>query len=368
MEEATVEQTSPKKPRRLPWLAYLSAGILLVLLAGCGNLRYYSQAVRGHFDVVSQTIPIRDVLADRATPEALRKKLKLVLEVREFAENELKLKAKGHYLNYADLGREAVVYNVFAAPELSLTPKRWWYPFIGRQSYRGYFAKEDAVACATELKEKGFDIYVGSVDAYSTLGWFKDPVLNTWINDDDEEVVSLVIHELTHQRLYIGGDTAFNEAFATAVEIAGTRLWLQKQGDTAAIKEWEARQARRSRFAELVKSTRTRLKQIYSGDKTIAKARKAGALADFRNDLTELRGAWANTNVYSSWLSKPVNNARLNTVSTYYELIPAFLTLLESQAGDFEAFYVEVKRIGRLEKPQRRRVLNEIVAQKNAPL
>jgi predicted aminopeptidase len=363
-----MEETQKKPPRKRHWWAYSAAALFVALLAGCGNLRYYTQAARGHFGVISETRPISEILADPGTTGSLRRKLKLVLDARNFAEKELKLEANGHYLGYADLGRDSVVYNVFAAPKLSLEPKRWWYPIIGRQSYRGYFGKQDAVDFAKGLRAEGFDIYVGGVDAYSTLGWFKDPVLNTWVNDEDEEVVSLVIHELTHQRLYISGDTAFNEAFATAVEIAGTRRWLQQKGDEAAIREWEARQARRGRFIQLIKTTRARLKQVYADGATAARSGKAGALADFRHDLVRLRTDWGNTNAYSSWLKKPVNNARLNTVSTYFELVPAFLGLLDSKAGDYEAFYAEVKRIGRMNKAERRRVLQKFDTQKNAPL
>jgi len=364
-DAASHPPTPPNRKRR----GRLPAAILvLILLTGCGGIRYYSQAVRGHFDVLSRTEPISQVLARPNASEKLKAKLRLVLEAREFAERELKLKANGHYLKYADLGRDSVVYNVFAAPELSLEPKRWWYPLIGRQSYRGYFSKDDALACAKELKAEGYDTYVGGVDAYSTLGLFKDPVLNTWIDDDDEEIVSLIIHELTHQRLYIKGDTDFNEAFATAVEIAGTRRWLQSRGDPSALRQWEARQARRARFVQLIKSTRARLKALYQSDEATARAGKPLELADFRRRLVALRREWNNTNAYSSWLTKPVNNARLNTVSTYFELVPAFLALLDRHGGDLEAFYREVKRIGRLDKQARRQRLDALAGQKNAPL
>ena len=368
MEAADEQTQKDSTKRRRRWLIFAATAVGLALLAGCGNVGYYSQAARGHFDVLSRTEPIEEVLTRPSTSAKLKAKLKLILEARDFAVNELKLEANGHYLGYADLERDSVVFNVFAAPELSLEPKRWWYPLIGRQSYRGYFAKEAAVACAGELKKEGYDTYVGGVDAYSTLGFFKDPVLNTWINDDDEEVVSLVIHELTHQRLYIGGDTAFNEAFATAVEIVGTRRWLKSKGNDEAIKEWEARQARRGQFIQLIKTTRSRLKEIYKSDESTARKGKTVELAGFRQKLVNLRKGWGNTNAYTSWLTKPVNNARLNTVSTYFDLVPAFLVLLDQQAGDFASFYDEVKRIGRMKKTDRRRFLGELVAQKNAPL
>lgn len=352
------------KKRRLRVIAFAVGGLALVMLAGCGHLSYYTQAARGHFGVISKARPIPEVLQEKNTSEELKRKLNLVLEARKFAEERLRLEGKGHYLRYADLGRDSVVYNVYAAPEFSLESKRWWYPIIGHQSYRGYFAKEAAIACAKELKEEGYDTYVGGVDAYSTLGWFKDPVLNTWINDDDEEVVSLVIHELTHQRLYIDGDTAFNEAFATAVEIVGTRLWLKEKGREDKIAEWEAQQKRRSEFIQLVKRTRTELAQIYGteppSDEALARRRKVQSLDTFRAELETLRSRWNSKTAFSSWLKKAVNNARLNTVSTYYDLVPAFLKLLEQQNHDFETFYAEVRRIGRMPKPERHAYLSAL--------
>ena len=362
----------PRKNNRVKRRAAVLLAICACALtwAGCGSLGYYSQAVRGHWGVVSRTKKIERVLEESTTSDKLRHKLQLVLEARDFAERELGLEPKGHYLKYADLGRDSVVYNVYAAPEFSMDSHQWWYPFIGRQSYRGYFAKQDAVDCATELKAQGYDVYVGGVDAYSTLGFFKDPVLNTWINDDDEEVVALVFHELTHQRLYIDDDTSFNEAFATAVEIAGTRMWLQRKGLGKALREWEARQARRGKFVRLVKQARAELKQLYASEMPAGtddtREQKEQTLQDFRRRLIELRAGWRSTNSYSSWLSKPVNNARLNTVSTYFDLVPAFLTLLERHESDFESFYVEVERIGEMKKEDRKGFLTALMTEKNA--
>jgi len=368
----SAEAKPQSQKRRWRLVVGCVAGMMLLLFAGCGHLGYYSQAARGHFGVISKTRPIDEVLQESGISEELKRKLNLVLEARKFAEEKLHLKGKGHYLRYADLGRDSVVYNVYAAPEFSLESKRWWYPIIGHQSYRGYFSKEAAIACAKELKAEGYDIYVGGVDAYSTLGWFKDPVLNTWINDDDEEVVSLVIHELTHQRLYIDGDTAFNEAFATAVEIVGTRMWLKASGQEDKIAKWEAQQQRRNEFIQLVKRTRTDLKKIYGteppDDVTLVRRRKADSLDDFRAELETLRARWKSKTAFSSWLKKSVNNARLNTVSTYYDLVPAFLALLQQQDNDFEAFYAEVKRIGKMPKPERRAYLEGLMSEKIAAL
>lgn len=369
MESTTAPKRIGIPVRFRRWIAVICLVVVVGTSLGCSNLRYYSQAVSGHWDVVLRTKPIEKIVAESETSETLRRKLRLVLEAREFAEQELGLKAKGHYLKYADLGRDSVVYNIYAAPEFSMAAHKWWYPFIGRQSYRGYFAKEDAVACATDLRGQGFDVYVGGVDAYSTLGWFKDPVLNTWINDNDEEVVALVIHELTHQRLYIDDDTSFNEAFATAVEIVGTRMWLQQKGDVAALQKWEAQQSRRGRFIALIKATRSKLKKLYGdappADIEQTRTKKHQTLQDFRRQLIQMRAEWGSTNAYSSWLNKPVNNARLNTVSTYFDLVPAFLALLQRHGTDFESFYEEVEKIGDLDKAKRKEFLTAVTAEKN---
>lgn len=335
-------------------LAAIAAGCL-VLSSGCSTVSYYTQAARGHLDIVSRQTPIQELTAGPVSDAELHRKLTVVEEARRFAAARLGLKPGSHYTRYADLQRDAVVYNVYAAPELSLEPRRWWYPLIGRQSYRGFFAKSAALAYAEELRAEGLDVYVGGVDAYSTLGWFRDPVLNTWIDDDDEEIAALVFHELTHQLVYVPDDTRFNEAYATAVEIAGVRLWLADRHDDALLAEWDNRQRRRDEFVHLVKSTRTRLKSIFEGAASAdeMRDRKTAELAAFQTGLKELRQRWKSPKAYSSWTTKPVNNARLNTVSTYHDMVPAFLALLQRVDHDFTRFHAEVKKLGRLPKDRR---------------
>lgn len=203
----------------------LGLGLLLgaLLETGCQTAGYVSQVIRGQHQIWKRQEPIDTLLASEETSPALKHQLALVLQLRRFAEHELKLPANGHYLRYADLQRRFVVWNVYAAPEFSLTPKSWWYPVVGSLDYRGYFSEEKARAHAAELRARGFDTYVGGVTAYSTLGWFRDPVLNTFIHEPEADLADLLFHELAHQRLFIPGDTEFNEAFATAVAEEGTR-------------------------------------------------------------------------------------------------------------------------------------------------
>lgn len=345
----------PGAAERFRFLSFIAACGSLLFAFGCGTVSYYTQAARGHFDIVSRQTPIEKLTAEPLSDAKLRRKLSLVEEARHFAAARLGLKPGRHYTRYADLQRDAVVYNVYAAPEFSLEPKRWWYPLIGRQSYRGFFDKVDAEACARELRATGHDVYIGGVDAYSTLGWFRDPVLNTWIDDDDEEVVALVFHELTHQLVYVAGDTKFNEAYATAVEIAGVRLWLENARHAAALEKWNAKQRAREEFVALARETRARLKELYTKDMPADAMRRAkdSVIAGLQEEITALRQRWNAPKAFASWSNEPVNNARLNTVSTYHDLVPAFLGLLARCDHDFTAFHAAVKRIGKLPEEER---------------
>ena len=229
---------------------------LALLLTGCDTTRYYRQAVGGQYDVVARQEKISKLLARTNTPLALREKLALVLRLRAFAETELGLKTDGHYAKYADLGRPFVVWNVYAAPELSMTPKRWWYPVVGRLKYRGFFAEADARACAEELARQGYETYVGGAEAYSTLGFFKDPVLNTFVHNKPPDLAETLFHELAHQRVFASGDTDFNEAFATAVGEEGVRRWMAAHGDAAMRAQYETDLRRKEQFVALLMQAR----------------------------------------------------------------------------------------------------------------
>jgi predicted aminopeptidase len=336
-------------------------GLIALLATGCSSARYYTQAVQGHCQIMSRARPIERVLADTSTPPAVRTKLELILELRRFAETNLHLPANGHYLRYADLSREYVVWNVEAAPEFSLKPKNWWYPFVGRLSYRGYFDEQMARDEAARLLARGYDTHVGGVEAYSTLGWFRDPVLNTFIQRDEAALADLIFHELAHQRLFAKSDTDFNEAFAVAVARAGVRQWLQAKGDSTALAKWEAEERCREQFVLVVQRTRHELVQLYAATNTppaIQRERKAAVLTQFQRLVREWKGESGCDGEYSAWLDQPVNNARLNTVATYYDLVPAFERLLAECAGDWERFFTRVEKIARLPKAARREALS----------
>ena len=329
--------------------------MLALLACGCDTTRYYRQAIAGQYQIVARQEKISALLARTNTPPELRGKLELVLRLREFAEHELHLKTGGHYAKYADLGRPYVVWNVYAAPELSVEPKRWWYPVVGKLKYRGFFAEADARAFAAQLAPEGFDVHVGGVDAYSTLGLFKDPVLNTFIHHAPADLAETLFHELAHQRLFASGDTDFNEAFATAVGEEGARRWLAQHGDATMRAEYELDLQRQRQFVALVLRARGALQQAYAGagpDES-KRAAKEQVIAQLRADYGQLKLGWNGWRGYDRWFQRPINNARLNTVATYFTLVPAFQQLLAKHGGDLPAFYAEAQAVAALPKEGR---------------
>jgi len=344
---------------------------LILLLTGCQTCRYYSQAVCGQCQMWNRQHSIESLLNDASTPEPLKQRLKLVLNIREFAEKELQLPANGHYLRYADLDRRFAVWNVYAAPEFSLTPKSWWYPVVGRLEYRGYFSEPEARRYASNLKKQGLDVYVGGVTAYSTLGWFHDPVLNTFIHEDNADLAELLFHELAHQRLFVSGDTDFNEAFATAVAEEGLRRWMEARRDPAAMEKYQAAYRRTEQFVRLVSAARDKLKAIYETGDAVQPGNQSGidagkrrakqlALEDLREGYAKLRAGWGGHKDYDEWFKQSLNNAQLNTVDTYYHLVPAFRQLLRDHGNSLESFYQAASALGKLKEADRQARLNRL--------
>ncbi|MGA1742011.1 MAG: aminopeptidase [Pseudohongiellaceae bacterium] len=338
---------------------------ICLLLAGCESVSYYSQAIFGQLSILSKREAIEDLIADeRGSPE-LKAKLSTILEIRSFAEDELLLPVANNYESYVDVERPYVVWNVFAAPEFSMNPINWCYPVAGCVSYRGYFSEADAQAYAARLKEDGLDVYVGGVSAYSTLGWFSDPVLNTIINHDDYQLAALLFHELAHQLIYIPGDTEFNESFATTIEREGLRRWLAANNVDAAesrniVQLTELNTQRREEFVALVSATIKQLESIYaSNDSEDSKRQsKIEAFHQMQRDYAELRNSWDDYDAYDAWMSRELNNAQLATVATYFNWVPAFESILEEQAYDLSLFYEEISAIAELEPDERTYILS----------
>jgi predicted aminopeptidase len=283
-----------------------------------------------------------------------------VQEVRRFAKQRLELPADWSYQRYSDLGRRYVVWVVYAAPEFSVEGKTWFYPLVGSLEYRGYFSKKAADEEAGRLKAQGFEVFSGGVEAYSTLGWFHDPVLNTFLHRPDSDLAELIFHELTHVKLFIPGDTDFNEAFATANAAAAVRRWLKSKGDSRGLARYDRALNREREIVHLLLGVREKLKRLYaraSLSHEEMRREKAAIFAEMRREYASVRGRWGVNARRDRSFSRPWNNARLNTVATYYDLVPGFERLLKANGGDLDAFYAAVKRLRRLSKEQRKAVL-----------
>ncbi|HSW21567.1 MAG TPA: aminopeptidase [Burkholderiaceae bacterium] len=339
------------------------AAALVCGTSGCSSLGYIGQSVGGHLDLMQSARPVNQWLADGATSDSLKGKLALTQRMRVFAVRELHLPDNASYTRYADIGRAAVVWNVVAAPELSLTLKTWCFPVMGCVGYRGYFDKTGADALAAELRAQGLEVDVYGVPAYSTLGWTNwlggDPLLSTFINWPDAEVARLVFHELAHQVVYAADDTAFNESFAVAVERIGGTRWLAVEGDASSLREFEALQARREEFRALTLQTRTALAGLYGGPLTDAdkRRRKAELFDTLRADYARLKSErWGGFAGYDGFIAR-ANNATLAVQGAYNDLVPDFERLFQRSGGDFDAFYAEVKRLAALPKAERHATL-----------
>lgn len=346
----------------MPIPRLLMAGLLSTLLTGCSALGYYAQAVAGHVQLMQRSRPIPALLANPDTPMDLRTRLGRVLTIRAFATRELALPDNDSYRSYAELDRDATVWSLVAAPEFSVEPMRWCYPIIGCASYRGYFAQTDAEAEASRLAGEGMEVTVGPVAAYSTLGWWDDPLPSPLLKRPEPQLAGVIFHELAHQRVYVRGDSTFNESFATAVEQAGVRRWLAQAGDPARMRAWETHLFREREFAHLLLGTRERLQRLYA--KGLApnalRSLKQGEFARLREAYGHLKASWGGYAGFDPWFARPLNNARLATVTTYVLWVPAFLELLRHQNGDFATFYRAVADLGALPAPERQRRLEAL--------
>ena len=336
---------------------------LLLLLSGCSNLTYYWQSVNGQLDIWRRERPVEEVLKDPAVSAQLKGKLARVQEIRGFASAELGLPENRSYRSYADLGRQYVVWNVFAAPEFSMRPVQWCFLFAGCVGYRGYFAKADADALGAQLMAEGKDVYVGGVPAYSTLGWFADPVLNTFMHYPDLEIARLIFHELAHQVLYVKDDTVFNESFAVAVEAEGMRRWLVQKGDEKLSGEWARSRDRRAGFVSLIAGYRRVLEKLYESGLPEAemRAKKVQVYAELDTDYRKLKEAWGGFAGFDPWFASKPNNAQLVSVGLYNQLVPAFEALLAREGHDLPKFYAAVKALAALPKEERRARLEALV-------
>ncbi len=342
-------------------------GFLVSLLAGCTSIDYYWQGVRGQLDLLERARPIPDVLATTTDP-ALRRKLERVLAIRDYASRELGLPDNPSYRSYTDLGRRFVLWNVFATPELSLDARQWCFPVAGCVNYRGYFDEAAARAEAARLAAAGDDVYVGGVPAYSTLGYFNDPMLSTVLRYPDTEVARLIFHELAHQVAYAKDDTVFNESFAVSVEEEGISRWLAAQNDPVLTAQFDASQRYRDAFHAMVERTRRELEALYASPAGIEERRagKAAAFAALRASYEAAKKEWGGLAAYDGWFGQGPNNANLAAVGLYSQKVPEFHALLMADGGDLPRFYAHVKTLAQSPKAARDSALAAAVANRTA--
>lgn len=327
--------------------AVTAFGLLFAgLLCSCQTLEFYGQGIRGQVEIFSKSRRIDRVLADPSVRPAVKKQLVAVQGIREFASDHLTLPGKKSYGTYADLGRPYVTWVLYAAPEFSMKPKTWWYPTLGHLDYRGYFRESDTRELAARLKAEGYDIEVGGVDAYSTLGWFHDPVLNCFLYESDVDLAELIFHELTHRRVFRDGDTAFNEGLATAFAEEGVRRWLRHQGRLKDLHRYEERLVKREQFYRQIEVTRGELEKLYASGRNekVMRREKAATLKELQDQLRELRQRWGGHGL-ESWLKGNLNNAHLVSVITYQDQGPRFRKLLKDCGGDPEVFFQKAKAL-----------------------
>lgn len=299
----------------------------------------------GQLSLLSKREPIEKVLEKKDLSEDTRRKLELVLEARSFAETELGFALGDSYTSYVETGRPYVVWNVIVSPEFSLDPLEFCFPIAGCVTYRGYFDKSMAIKEAEKYRSEGHDVFVGGVTAYSTLGWFDDPVLDTFFSTTDLNLVALLFHESAHQLVYRPGDTTFNESFASTVEIEAVRRWLLHRGAIEEFEQFQSFRKRQKQFIDLVEGKKKELEGIYQSQLEESEKRqgKERWIKALRRDYNILRQSWGEHDDYRNWVDAEINNARLSTINTYYLLVPQFEALLRSENGDLARFIERAK-------------------------
>jgi len=341
-------------------LRILFPGVVFLLLNGCSSVSYYSQLASGQLQLLWAREPVARVIADPGRDQKLRAHLAQSQRARTFASQHLHLPDNQSYRLYADIGRPYVVWNVFVTPEFSLKPQDHCFPIAGCVAYRGYYSQSAARGEAALQRLQGMDVSIGGVEAYSTLGWFNDPILNSMMGWGDERLATLIFHELAHQRVYVKDDTEFNESFATFVEQEGTRQWraFRSLPPESGIKAQQ-----RDQFIQLILDTRTRLEKLYtlSLAPEQMRQRKAEVFEQLRVEYRQTRDRqWAGNKRYDAWINAPMNNARLLPFGLYDQWVPAFAALFRQAGGDWVKFYMRVEKLGALPVDERKAALKSL--------
>jgi predicted aminopeptidase len=315
--------------------------VFMISLLGCAGPGYYVQAATGHWKLMHARQDIDELLGSSSIDPELNKSLGNARAILGFADTELGLPAGKSYQSYVETGRSAVVWNVVATPEFSLQAKKWCFPVAGCVPYRGYFKEAKARDFAQKFIDRGFDVSVSPASAYSTLGWFADPLLDTMLSGDETRLAETLFHELAHQNIYLKGDTAFNESYASFMAMAGTRDWLEKTGNDTKLEQWTAAREANRDFQELLLRTRMALVELY-GQGLSETDMRDGKSATFRRMKKEydsiVESRWEERDYFQGWMNSGLNNARLALLQSYQGGICAFARLFETASGNFEDF------------------------------
>jgi predicted aminopeptidase len=342
--------------------AYLLLLAVSLLLGGCAELAYYSHATTGQLEVIQNRRPIPEVIADPQTPAPVRERLQYIERAHEFAIRELHLPDSDSYRSYSDVGRPYVLWNVFATPEFSLQQKQWCYPFLGCQAYRAFFNKDYAHELAAELQAQGWDVYVAPSPAYSTRGWFADPIYNPVLRYPAIDSAAILFHELAHEKIYLKNDSQANESFAMMVQLEGVRRWLVHQQQADNFSEYALDSQRDREFVDLLINYREKLKALYASQKPDRRKRaaKRRILNQLHRAYLALKESWDSYAGYDHWFEKRLNNAVLAPVGTYHQDVPVFQVLLERHQGDLPGFYQATEQLAKMDAEQRRQELNAL--------
>lgn len=337
-------------------IKFVSPIFIVLTISACSSFGYYMDLMSGHSELLEQRRPISEILEDKETAPELRNLLVTSENIREYASKVLHLPENNSYRQYADLKRKYAVWNVVAAKEFSIQPKKWCFLFVGCLSYRGYFSKSDAADYADELKKEGYDVYLVGAKAYSTLGWFDDPLLNTMLYKSEARRAGIIFHELAHQVVYIENDSAFNEAFATTVEEEGIRRWMEQKGKDDQYQKYIINKKRDTEINQLLQETRNKLKELYKAKISDKEKRqdKKEIFSVMQKEYAQLKKSWGGYDAYDQWMQQELNNAHLLLISTYHDLVPTFKNILKKEKYNLRNFYSAVEKYGSLNKKDRK--------------
>ena len=337
--------------------------LFVVLAGGQGCLGYLVRAGCGQASILWKRRPIRDVLADSHLAPRKRRGLEHVLAVQRFATESLSLHPGNSYTLYSDIGRDAAAYNVTAAPELALQPHTWWFPVVGTVPYLGFFSKEEARTKARELEAQGLETVVQSVSAYSTLGWFSDPLLSSQLALSDFSLTRLVIHETAHATLWFPGDVRFNESFASFVELEGALAFYRARFGEADPRYRKYVEIIRegSAISHIFRRRTMELDKLYkkAGTTSAKRAGKAKLLVQLREDLMSSAVSFQHYDLHKI-AAKRYNNAHLLSYRRYDSGQEFFRVTFEASGRNWRTFLGKMAALRKRKPAEREQMMTEI--------